>query len=141
MAKHWLLSAAANAPGARKIPEDFRLEGDIVTRWGAVSRLTGITPDVIANNAADVLGLPRAQFSTLEIEFAKQIPESVARSQLIVPLVMEGAHALVAAADPSDMSALEEIAFSLGSPVMACLASPDEIETALSDIYGDDSGE
>ena len=141
MAKHWLLSAVANNPDARKIPEDLRLEGDIVTRWSAVSRLTGITPDVIANNAADVLGLPRAQFSKLEIEFAKQVPESVARSKLIVPLVMEGAHALVAAADPSDMSALEEIAFSLGSPVLACLASPDEIEAALSDIYGDDSGE
>jgi type IV pilus assembly protein PilB len=141
MAKHWLLSAVANDPDARKIPEDFRLEGDIVTRWGAITRLTGVDSDVIADKAADILGLPRAQFSKLEIEFAKQIPESIARSQLMVPLVMQGTHALVAAADPSDESALEELAFSLGAPVEACVASPGEIEAALSEIYGEDGGE
>lgn len=141
MAKHWLLSVVADDPGARKIPEDFRLEGDIVTRWSAVSRLTGMTPENIADNAASYLGLPRAQFSKLEAEFSKQISETVARTQLIVPLLMEGSHALVATADPSDAAVLEELAFSLGMQVLTCVATPGEIEAALSDIYGEEGGE
>jgi type IV pilus assembly protein PilB len=141
MAKHWLLTVVANDAGARKIPEDFRLEGDIVTRWSAVSRLTGMTPEKIADDAADYLGLPRAEFAKLEAEFAKQVPEAVARSQLIVPLFMDGAHAMIATADPSNVVGLEELAFSLGMQVLSCIATPGEIEAALSHIYGEDGGE
>lgn len=139
-ANHWLIDAALGVDGARKPPAEFSLQGGIEARWGAVSRVTGIDQSRMADSAAALLGLPRADFDRLETEFARQVSENVARTQLVAPITMEGTRALVATADPADGATLDELAFTLGSPVQACVATPAEIEASLSGIYGEDGG-
>lgn len=138
---HWLLAAIEDMSEASKLPQDLKLEGDIAAKWGTVSRVTGLKQAKIADAAAEHLGIPRADFSKLEPEFARQLPENVARTHLVVPIVIEGTRALVALADPGDSEVLDDLAFSLGATIQICLASPGEVETCLIDIYGEDSGD
>ena len=137
---HWLISAITGNAETQKPLQDLRLEGDIATKWGTVSRISGLEQAQIADAAAEHLGIPRADFLRLETAFARQVPENVARTHLIVPIVIEGSRAFVAVADPADSSILEDLAFSLGATIQICLATPGEIEASLTNIYGEDGG-
>lgn len=134
---HWLLSAAATYHDARSLPKGTGLTGDISAKWTQAVQGTGVDATRLADAAASYLALPRADFGRLEIEFARQLPESIARTHLVVPLVMDGSRALVAAVDPADTATLDELAFTLGMPVTGCVATPEEVERVLADIYGD----
>jgi type IV pilus assembly protein PilB len=140
MAKHWLIAAAAEVDGANAPPADLALADDISSRWDAVAKATGLDTTRLADAAAQYLGEPRADFSRLEPDFAKQLPENLARTKLVVPIVLEGTRALAAMADPSDAAAIEDLAFLLGTTIEPCVATPDEIEAAIAGLYGEDSG-
>ncbi|MBL6690462.1 MAG: type II/IV secretion system protein [Pseudomonadales bacterium] len=135
--RHWLISAAENIAGITQTADDIHLQGDVSAKWAAVARRFNITEEKLADASADYLGIPRADLTKLEPDYASLIPENVARTNLILPLVKQGSHNLVAVADPSDTSVLEELAFSLGGPVDICLAAPAEIDSALNDLFGD----
>ena len=141
MAKHWLITAAAEASGAKPLPMNLQLEGDIASSWHKVASVGGISLEELADAAATYLNEPRADFSGLEPDFARQVPESVARTRMMLPIVLDGTRAQVAVADPSDAAGLEDLAFLLRAPVQPCIASPAEIERALESLYGDDNGD
>lgn len=141
MARHWLVAAAEAVEGVNALPSGFQLDGDIVERWHRVARVSGLELSQLANAAATYLNEPRADFSKLEPEFARQVPENIARTRLMLPIVLEGTRAQVAVADPSDTAGLEDLAFLLRVPVQPCVAAPAEIEQALSGLYGEDSGD
>ena len=138
---HWLIDAARLVPGATVPQQGLILEGDITTKWAATIRSSGVSAGALADSAAEYMGLMRADFSLLEPGFAKQIPESVVRTHLTLPLAIEGSRALVAVADPADAKHLDELAFSLGMPIEACLANPNEIEEHLANLYGQEAGD
>ncbi len=137
---HWLVKAATSIEKAQPLPATFKLEGDIVAKWNAVARSSGIDPAKLADAAAAYFGIRRADMARLESDFAKQVPESIARTNLVLPVVVEGQHALVATADPADTATLDELAFSLGMQIEACVATPGEIESALANVFGEDGG-
>ena len=134
--KHWLVSAAMASGEARQPSSEFSPAGDIVDKWRLVAKETRLTPEQLAVAAAQYFELPRADFNKLEVEFARQLPESVARMHIVVPLVIEGHEALVATADPADLSTMDELSFTLGMSVKACVATPDEIDSVLATVYG-----
>jgi len=140
-AEHWLLKAALTLPGARNPGDELVVGGDLVARWDAISRATGVNVGELADAASGLLGIPRADFNDLETEYAESLPENVARLHMAIPLRLDEGHAQLAMADPTDEKSLQEIAFSLGSSVEARLATPDEIDTALTEIHGDAGGE
>jgi type II secretory ATPase GspE/PulE/Tfp pilus assembly ATPase PilB-like protein len=134
--QHWLISAALTSEEAKQPASEFSPTGDVVDKWKSVAKETRLTLEQLAGAVAGYLELPRADFAKLEVEFAKQLPENVARMHLVVPIIAEGHDALVATADPADMSTLDELSFTLGMPIKACVGSPEEIEAALTRVYG-----
>lgn len=141
MKGHWLLKAAATVPGAKAPPDDLVLEGDIDAKWDAAARVTGVELSALADAAADLLGVGRADMGLVENEYAAEFPENVARTQMMLPMVMDGSRVVVAAADPTDDEGIRHVAFTLGATVDVRLATPGEIETALLNVHGDDGGE
>ncbi|MCB1646908.1 MAG: Flp pilus assembly complex ATPase component TadA, partial [Pseudomonadales bacterium] len=137
---HWLVQAASSIDKAQPLPAAFKLDGDIVANWNSVARSTGIDPAKLADAAALYFGIRRADIGSLESDFARQVPESVARTNLILPLVIEDQRALVATANPADTATLNELAFTLGMQIEACVATPAEIESALANVFGEDGG-
>ncbi len=135
---HWLISGALTNSDARQPPADFVPRGDSPEKWREVASETRLSAEQLASGVASYLDLPRADFKLLEEEFARQLPESVARTHLLVPLIIEGDRALVATADPADLPTLEEISIALGRPIQACVGTPDEIEAAHDKVYGRD---
>ncbi len=132
---HWLVSAALTVDRARQPAADFRPVGDITDKWQAVIEAMDLSPEELATAAATYFDLERADFSRLEPEFASQLPESVARTHMVVPIIADGKHALVAMIDPADVSTQDELSFTLGMPVRVCIATPQEIEAMLADVY------
>ncbi len=139
--KDWLIEAAINTKNAKPLPTAFELDGDIQKRWSTIVQATGVPAARIADTAAENLGIERADFSKLEPDYARQVSENLARTHLVLPIVIEGQRALVASADPTDSTVLQELAFSLGAAFTVYLATPDEIEARLAEVYGDDGGD
>ncbi len=135
---HWLVSAALSTSEARQPTDEFNLTGDIVDKWRTVAEKTNLTPEQLANAVASYLDIPRADISKIEFEFARQLPEGVARTHKVLPVITEEDHALIATCDPADLATLDELSFTLGLKATACVATPDEIEAALGNVYGQD---
>jgi type II secretory ATPase GspE/PulE/Tfp pilus assembly ATPase PilB-like protein len=139
--RHWLLSSLDAAPGVLSVSDSIDLSGDVLDRWKAVSEVNQVDSNVIADAVAAYFDLPRADMDKLELEFARQLPESVARTHQVIPLAIEDQRAMLATIDPTDAATLDELSFTLGVKVEASVATPEEIESALTDVYGEESGE
>ncbi len=140
MTKHWLQIAIENT-GVTNLPEDIAQFGDIEARWSGITEATQIIDGEIAEAVASYFQMPRADFKNLDKEFASQVTESVARTHHILPLYVEGSHAVVATSDPTMTEVLDELAFSINLPVQPVIASPSEITAHLDEIFGDDATE
>ena len=140
MSRHWLLESAASASASGDVPTSLALDGDLSARWTSVARACKLDMDALANAVASYFGLARADLSLLDPAFARRTTESVARTHAILPLCVDGQHALCAMADPTDSAVVDELAFALGMPITTVIAAPGEIDSRLAEVFGNADG-
>ena len=107
--------------------------GELLVRTG------NVTEEAVARSLARQLGLPQAPLPLRpDAEAVALVPEEVARTRRVVPLALEGRGLRVAAADPLDLSAVDDLRFLTGRRVETSVAPPSAVEAALEEAYGDD---
>ncbi|MFQ5932065.1 MAG: hypothetical protein ACE5MM_06640 [Nitrospiraceae bacterium] len=107
-------------------------------RLGSVLvRLGFITEDQLVQSLARQYGIPTIDLSrkTLDPEVLKLIPPHIARKYEVLPLKSTKRSLMLAMADPTDISMLDDVAFLTGLRVMSVLASPSAIRQALEQAY------
>ncbi len=125
--------------------EPIRAEADS-TGEGVVDTLVVkglLTPDVVAQAKATHFGTEFIHLSEMRLpdDVIAALPRHVAKRYNVVPIRKEESGIVVAMADPSDLDALDGLQHSLNTSVIPAVASPEEIEAAISRYYGvkDDS--
>src|SRR5258705_334865 len=107
---------------------------------------------VIARVASEEFGVPLFDINSLDVESApvKLVDEKILRRHHVLPLHKRGSRLFVAIADPTNLTALDEIKFHTGLGTEAILVEEDKLtaaiekcleaaDTTLMDMAGDDS--
>jgi type IV pilus assembly protein PilB len=117
-------------------------------RTEADSTGEGVVDTLLAKNLirpADVARAKAAQFGAefvnlseirLSDEVLKAVPRHIAKRFNVVPVYKEGGTIKVAISDPSDLDTIDGLQHALNTPVEVLVASPDDIEAAISQYYG-----
>ncbi|MDT8408799.1 MAG: type IV-A pilus assembly ATPase PilB [Wenzhouxiangellaceae bacterium] len=92
-----------------------------------------IDPAGFAHVAADEFGLPLLDLNALDLRMApaESIKEDLMRKHLVLPVMQRGKRLFVAIADPTNQSAIDEVAFTTGFNVEAVLAASDAITQSI----------
>ncbi len=100
-----------------------------------------VDPAGFAHVAAEEFGLPLIDLNALDIRHAPsdKIKEDLMRKHLVCPIMLRGKRLFVAVADPTNQSALDEVAFTTGLNVEAVLAPADAITQAMDRIMSGSS--
>lgn len=137
--EHWIASAVRDSLKQDTPPLALTAGAGIAESWSMACTALTLSPDRLAHIIADYFQLERADLTKLDIDFARQVPENVARSHLVLPIISNANRALIATADPTDTLILDELAFTLGMPVDSCIAPPAEIEAKLAEVYASET--
>ncbi len=76
-----------------------------------------------------------AEYGEIPPDTIRSIPESIIRSQNLIPIRKEGNAVTVAMADPFNLSAIDDIRLITGYDVQAAIASEGEITSAIERYY------
>ncbi|MDT8450792.1 MAG: type IV-A pilus assembly ATPase PilB [Wenzhouxiangellaceae bacterium] len=100
-----------------------------------------IDPLGFAHVAADEFGLPLIDLNALDLRQAPgdAIKEDLMRKHLVVPVMQRGKRLFVATADPTNQSAIDEVAFTTGLNVEAVLAPADAINQTIDRVMAGSS--
>ena len=100
-----------------------------------------VDPTGFTHVAAEEFGLPLIDLNALDIRHAPsdKIKEDLMRKHLVCPIMLRGKRLFVAVADPTNQSALDEVAFTTGMNVEAVLAPSDAITQAMDRIMSGSS--
>jgi type II secretory ATPase GspE/PulE/Tfp pilus assembly ATPase PilB-like protein/CheY-like chemotaxis protein len=131
----FLVTAARRAklPGADALAV---LPGTPVAEsWTEVARLTGTTPESLAEHVARSLKLGVADLSAIEPKALRLLPEKLARRYHVVPLRETDRHITVATANPDDLDVEQAVSFAAGRSVIFEIAPPAAIAEALDATY------
>ncbi|MEM7408527.1 MAG: ATPase, T2SS/T4P/T4SS family [Pseudomonadota bacterium] len=148
---------------ARKLVLDGLLEEDAAAQASQSAQEEGVpfVTYVIANKlgaareiaqaAAEEFGTPLVDIAALEIDVdvVKLVNEKMIRQHHALPLYKRGNRLFVGVADPTNLSALEEIRFATGTTVEAIVCEEDKLsatidktleaaDSSMSDMVGDD---
>ena len=106
--------------------------GEILVRMGYISK------SHISEGLAEQLGIPIIRLSDREIpeRVRNLIDPSVATLYKVVPIGEEGTTLLVATADPTNVTHLDNLERLLDRPITPQLTTPEEIREALLKYYG-----
>lgn len=106
--------------------------GEILVRMGYISK------SHISEGLADQLGIPIIRLSDREVpeRIRNMIEPSVATLYKVVPIGEEGPTLLVATADPTNVTHLDNLERLLDRPIIPQLTTPEEIREALAKYYG-----
>jgi type IV pilus assembly protein PilB len=87
---------------------------------------------------AEHSGLQFVDLSTIEIpkSVIEQVPESVARENVVLPLSLEGNAMRIAMADPSNYETLQKLQFVLNRDIQPVVAVQEQIQEAINRNYG-----
>ena len=120
-----------------------------VTRLVESKKLDGGT---VARVASEEFGVPLFQVGALDLEVApiKLVDEKIIRRHRVLPLYKRGTRLYVAIADPTNLTALDEIKFNTGLGAEPILVEEDKLalaidkcleanDTTLMEIAGDES--
>jgi type IV pilus assembly protein PilB len=150
-------SASARTPGRRL--GQLLLEDGLVTaaqiddavarqrasgeRLGSVLvRLGFLTEDQLVNALSRQYGLPAVAPSQLDIdpELLRLVPAQIARKYRVLPVERAGETLSLAMADPTDLNALDDVAFMTNLTVRPLVAAPRLIRQALERLGETDGG-
>ncbi|HVN37218.1 MAG TPA: hypothetical protein VMW19_03475 [Myxococcota bacterium] len=107
---------------------------------GILVRMGVLDEDLLVRTVARQLELPVAWLRGKQVkpEVLSQLPREIALRHRCLPVMIdrkEPETLLVAMEDPSDTSALDEVALAAGRPVRVVLAAPSELDDALARHY------
>lgn len=96
-----------------------------------------ISEDELLKVLAEQMGIPIVDLSSYNIErdVAKQISESVARRNNIIPIALRNNKLIVATADPLDVVAIDDIRMTTGFETVFALATKSGIQQAINQNY------
>lgn len=104
--------------------------GEILVRLGL------ITEEQLVHFLSRQYGIPQVTFpETIAAEILKLIPARIARKYGVVPIGRTISSVTLAVADPTNLSALDDVAFMTGLKVVPAIASPSVIRNALASHY------
>ena len=104
--------------------------GEILVRLGL------LTEDQLVHFLARQYGIPQVTFpETIASEIIKIIPARIARKYGVVPIGRTIGSVTLAVADPTNLSALDDVAFMTGLKVVPVIAAPSIIRGALERYY------
>ena len=132
---HWLVDVAGRAELIE--PGDLKLsaEASIDEAWQVVSEATGMDEEQLAQLVADHFRLQRANVDAIDSHVLKLIPESFARTHVVIPLREDFRQITVATCDPTDLAAEQALGFASGREPVFEVAAPSEILAAINDTY------
>lgn len=96
-----------------------------------------VTEKEVAQALAEQFNVPflELQEITFQPEAVRHIPEAVARRYRVVPVKVEGQVLTIAAADPLNIIAVDDLAFMTGLDVEIALMSKSDIQRAIERVY------
>ncbi len=97
-----------------------------------------LSEDLLARTVADELALPFLSLAGVSPtpEALAKVPAEFARAHRLVPLALDGTGLTVAAADPLDVSGLDQLTMLTGSQVRLVVATRGEVVAAVQRHYG-----
>ncbi len=133
--QHWLVDIARRAALTGADTLDVPASAPLHEVWPHVARHCGVSEEVLAQEAADLLRVPLARLDAREPHVTRFIPEKIARRFRIVPLRENDRQLVIATSDPIDEAAETGIAFASGRTPIFELASPAAIAGLLERAY------
>jgi type II secretory ATPase GspE/PulE/Tfp pilus assembly ATPase PilB-like protein len=111
--------------GSRKL-------GEVLVRLGYISK------SHISEGLADQLGIPIVKLSDREIpeRIRSLVDIEVARVYRVIPIAEENGALVLAMADPTNISAIDNLQRLIDRPIDPVLSTPEEISAALGKYYG-----
>ncbi len=104
-------------------------------------RLSLITEDQLVHFLSRQYGIPEVTFpEQIAAEIIKLIPSRIAQKYGVVPIGRTIGSVTLAVADPTNLSALDDVAFMTGLKVVPAIASPSIIRQAMERYYGAQPG-
>ena len=104
--------------------------GEVLVRLGL------ITEEQLVHFLSRQYGIPEVTFpEKIAAEIIKLIPARIARKYGVVPIGRTIGSVTLAVADPTNLSALDDVAFMTGLKVVPAIASPSVIRAALGAYY------
>ncbi len=104
--------------------------GEILVRLGL------ITEEQLVHFLSRQYGIPEVTFpEKIAAEIIKLIPARIARKYGVVPIGRTIGSVTLAVADPTNLSALDDVAFMTGLKVVPAIASPSVIRNAIGSYY------
>jgi len=98
----------------------------------------GLNPKHVYESKAQEMGVPFVDLSVFkpEVSAINIVPQHVAKRHNVLPVKKDGNILWVAMADPNNITASDDLRLVSRCSVRGVLASPDEIEQAISRLYG-----
>lgn len=128
------LDLAAGGDGAVE-----RLFPALPDAWREVAETRGLTERELARRVAERYGLRPASLSRPGRAALRLVPEALIRSALVLPMSEDSELITVATADPTDLELEMELARLTGRAPIFTVASPTELERAISTLLEGDS--
>lgn len=106
----------------------------------AVMQQKTATPDVVMLAYAESIGLPYIELADIgvDMQFAPQIPATLARQHSCVPVMVDGGQLLMASPSPLIPDVEEELRLRLGMPVRSVLCTAASINQVITKFYPHD---
>ena len=128
---HWLVDVVTRQDLAPPAALQFSPGDDLVTCWAAAARASGISQDELAIHVAAHFGLEAASLASAEPHTLRLLPERVMRRHHMFPLRESERELVVAVADPTDLSIVEDVASSSDRRPVLEIAPPVAILEAI----------
>lgn len=108
-----------------------------VPLWDIVLEEKQISEESLADAFSRWLRIPRVRMASVQIdpEALKGVNEELARKHICIPVKVEGKSLVIAMANPSDFSALQDLQFASGMNVKPVVASRTEITDAIEQYF------
>ena len=108
-----------------------------------LAELGYVGEDVMREYQSAALGYEMIDLATIETDPAviTQVPESVARENIVFPVEMRGESLVVAMNDPMNLEVLDKLRFILNKDIQVVVAPTDSIQAAINANYGQHESE
>src|SRR5690348_15234607 len=135
---HWLTDAATKAglKGAATLVVPSGTSAS--DSWEVVARALGVTPSELAVKIAPTLHLKVARIDAADPKATRLVPEKLARKFGVFPVSEDDRQMVVAAHDPHNYDAEQQLAFASGRRVVFELAPPHAVVQAINVGYAND---
>jgi type IV pilus assembly protein PilB len=104
----------------------------------ALVKLGYLTQDQVMKAVAEFNGMQFVELAdvTVPASVVEQVPESVARENVIMPLSLENGQMQIVISDPTDFDTVEKLRFVLNKEIQPLLAPREQIIEAINRHYG-----